>query len=97
MNKKDEPCREPVHVYVHAEVECLLNKNKRVSPVGYPASTLFVCRRAPSVGEQTEGPAPRQLLFPKGHCDHPDRNSVRVMDGSAYVSKREARFSHAKL
>ena len=32
MNEKDGSCREPVHVYIHAEVECLFNKNKRVLP-----------------------------------------------------------------
>ena len=82
MNEKDEPCREPVHVYVHEEVECLFNEINEFSLARYPAGTLFVCRRATSAREQTEGPAPRQLLFPKGHCDHPDRSNIRVMDGS---------------
>ena len=45
MNEKDEPCRELVHVYVHAEVEYLYISNKRVPPVGYLAGTLcFVTR-----------------------------------------------------
>ena len=42
------------------------------SPIGYLAGTLFVCGRTVSAGEQTEGLAPIQLLFTKGHCDHPD-------------------------
>ena len=74
-----------------------LIKINEFSPVGYPAGTLFVCRRAMSAGEQTEGPAPRQLFFTKGYCDHPGQSNIRVIDGSTEVSKREARFSHAKL
>ena len=61
-----------VHVYVHAEAKRLFNRINEFSLAGYPASTLFVCRRTTSAGEQTEGPAPRQPLIPKGHGDQPE-------------------------
>ena len=72
MNEKDESCQEPVHMDVHAEAKCLFNRINEFSLAGYPAGTLFVCRRTASAGEQTKGPAPHQLVFTKGHCDHPD-------------------------
>ena len=53
-----------------------LMKINEFSLAGYPAGTLFVCRRVTSAGGKTEELAPRQLLFTKGYCDHPDRSNV---------------------
>ena len=74
-----------------------LMKINEFSPAGYPAGTLFVCRRALSAGEQTEEPTPHQLPFIKGHCDHLDRSNVRVKGWEHLSFKREARLSNAQV
>ena len=65
MNEKDEPCWELVHVYVRAEVGCLLSVNKRVFPRRQPCRYPFVCRRTVSTGQKIKGPAPANFLLPK--------------------------------
>lgn len=64
--KKDKLYREPMHVYVHAEVESLLNVYKRVFP-GKISCWHPLCLLESCVFRGT---------------DRLDRSNVRVMNGS---------------
>ena len=59
MNLVGDSC---MYMSMQRWIASLLLLNE-LSSAGYPAGTLFVCRRTMSAGEQTEVPAPRPLPF----------------------------------
>ena len=70
-----------------------LIKVNEFSPAGYPAGTLFVCQRAPSAEEQTEGPPPANSFLPKATVTIPTEATFESWMGAPKSQKRGEVFS----
>ena len=65
----------------------------KFSPAGYPAGALFVCRRAASSGEQTEGQPPANFFLPKATATILTEATFKSGMGAPKFQKRGKVFS----